>query len=311
MTLGQKLKKLRTDKGLTQKDLADEIHVTFQTISKWESDTNEPDIATLKELAKFYGCSFDYLLSDEEELKEKEKKEEVVEKVEVVPAPVVPPTEVITKTIIIHEKELHVCAKCGKDIPEEDLVSVDNVRKERHGRMTRTVTTGQTYYHKACLEERKKEIASAEHKAKLEKASKSKKKCFGWGIAAGVVGFGAALTVFLFNTQYVHPALGVLFSVLIGYALFSMLYCILSGSYIGDVFLWCASLSIKFPGLIFSWDLGGFVWLIAMKVLFAALGFLVGVLALLLAIGLSSILGFVSFPFVLIHNINTDYADAF
>ena len=35
MTLGQKLKKLRTDKGLTQKDLADQLHVTFQTVSKW------------------------------------------------------------------------------------------------------------------------------------------------------------------------------------------------------------------------------------------------------------------------------------
>ena len=52
MTLGQKLKKLRTEKGLTQKDLADQLHVTFQTVSKWESDTNEPDFSTLKELSK-------------------------------------------------------------------------------------------------------------------------------------------------------------------------------------------------------------------------------------------------------------------
>ena len=61
MTLGQKIKKLRTEKGLTQKDLADQLHVTFQTVSKWESGTNEPDIATLKELSKFFGCSFDFL----------------------------------------------------------------------------------------------------------------------------------------------------------------------------------------------------------------------------------------------------------
>ena len=67
MTLGQKIKKLRNDKGLTQKDLADQLHVTFQTVSKWEGNTNEPDIATLKELAKPFGCSMDYLLADEEE----------------------------------------------------------------------------------------------------------------------------------------------------------------------------------------------------------------------------------------------------
>ena len=303
MTLGQKLKKLRTDKGLTQKDLADQMHVTFQTVSKWESDTNEPDIATLKELAKFYGCSFNYLLSDEEE----EPKEEKVEEPVVAPAP----TEVVTKTIIIHQNEAHVCAKCGKDIPENELVSEDVTKKERHGRTTRTISVGQTYYHKHCLEKVKRERAEAARRAKIARASSSKKKCFGWGIAAGVAALGIALAVFLTHTDEVHPALGVLYSVLIGYGLFSMIYCILSGSYIGDVFVWCAGLSIKFPGLIFSWDLDGFAWLIAMKILFAILGFLVGVFALLFAIALSATLGGISFPFVLIHNIRTYYEDAF
>ena len=77
MTIGQKIKKLRTEKGLTQKDLADQLHVTFQTISKWEKDENEPDLATVRELAKLFGCSLDYLLSEDEE--ETPKEEVVVE----------------------------------------------------------------------------------------------------------------------------------------------------------------------------------------------------------------------------------------
>lgn len=302
MTLGQKLKKLRTEKGLTQKDLADQLHVTFQTVSKWESDTNEPDIATLKELAKFFDCSFDYLLSDEEE-----SKEETVEEPSVAPAPV----EVVTKTIIVHQNEAHVCAKCGKDIPEDELVSEDVTKKERYGRTTRTVNIGQTYYHKSCLEEVKKERAEAAKRERRAKASSSKKKCFGWGIAGGVVALGINLAIFLSNSQLVHPALGVLFSILIGYAIFAMLYCIISGSYIGEVFVWCAGLSIRFPGLIFSWDLEGFIWVIAMKILFAILGFLIGLFALIFAIALSATLGGISFPFILIHNIRTDYEDAF
>lgn len=303
MTLGQKLKKLRTEKGLTQKDLADQLHVTFQTISKWESDINEPDIATLKELAKFFCCSYNYLLSEEEE----EPKEEVIEE----PVVTHTPTEVITKTIIIHQNDAHVCAKCGKDIPEEELVSEDVTKKERFGRTTRTVSIGQTYYHKSCLVEVKKERAEAARRAKIARALSSKKKCFGWGIAAGVVALGISLAIFLTHTDAVHPALGVLYSNFIGYGLFAMLYCILSGSYIGDVFAWCAGLSIKFPGLIFTWSLDGFAWLIAMKILFAVLGFLVGVFALLFAIILSATLGGISFPFILIHNIRTDYEDAF
>ena len=79
MTLGQKLKRLRTDKNLTQKALADHLHVTFQTVSKWENDENEPDIATLKELAKLYECSLDFLLSEEEIPENVEEEEEVVE----------------------------------------------------------------------------------------------------------------------------------------------------------------------------------------------------------------------------------------
>ena len=306
MTLGQKIKKLRNEKGLTQKDLADQVHVTFQTVSKWENDENEPDIGTLRELTKLFGCSMDYLLSEDDEQSVEEPQQEVVEA-----APVVAPVEQVTKTIIIHQNELHVCARCGEDINEEDLVSEDITKKERHGRSTRTVSVGQTFYHKACFEQVKKERAEAARKAKLEKASSAKRRCFGWGFAGGTITLGISLWIFLSNTQYIHPALGVGLSLLAGYAIFSMLYCIISGSYIGDVFVWCATASIRFPGLIFSWDLEGFIWVICMKILFAILGFLFGLLALGFAIAFSSTLGVFSFPFVLIHNIHTDYEDAF
>ena len=302
MTFGQKLKKLRTEKNLTQKDLADQLHVTFQTVSKWESDINEPDFSTLKEIAKLLNCSIEYLFSEDEQPVEEQKEEAEETPVHV---------EQVTKTIIIHQNELHVCARCGEDIPENELVSEDITKTERHGRSTRTVSVGQTFYHKACFDEVKKERAEAAKKARQEKASVAKRRSFGWGIAGGVIALGISLWIFLSNTQYVHPALGVLFSVLAGYAMFSMLYCIISGSYIGDVFVWCASASIKFPGLIFSWDLEGFIWVICMKVFFAICAFLFGLLALGFAIAFSTTLGAFSFPFVLIHNIHTDYEDAF
>ena len=171
MTLGQKIKKLRTEKGLTQKDLADQLHVTFQTVSKWESGTNEPDIATLKELSRFFGCSLDYLLNDDEEMSKDEEESE--------PEVVVKEVPVIKETIIVHQNEAHICARCGKEIPEEELVSEDVTKKERQGYQTRTVSIGQTYYHKHCLEEVKKERAEAARRAKIARASSSKKKCFG------------------------------------------------------------------------------------------------------------------------------------
>ena len=302
MTLGQKIKKLRIEKGLTQKDLADQVHVTFQTVSKWEKDENEPDVSTLRELAKLFGCSMDYLLSEDET----EAPEEVVEE------PVVATVEPVTKTIIIHQKELHVCERCKKDIPEDEL-EMEQVCTRPAGR-GHSATYRQAYYHKSCLAELRKERAEADRRAKAAKAARSKKLSFGWGIAGGVVALVITLLILLLTPackEAVHPAIAVLLSILAGYGIFAMLYCIISGSYIGEVFVWCAGLSIKFPGLIFSWDLEGFAWLIAMKILFAVLGFLIGVFALLFAIALSAALGMVSFPFVLIHNVRTGYADAF
>ncbi len=306
MTLGGKIKKLRNEKGLTQKELADQLHVSFQTVSKWENDENEPDIATIKEFTKLFGCTLDYLLNDEDEEPKEESVPEIVEEEK--------PKEEAPKTIIIHQKELHVCARCNKDIPEDELVSEDVTRKERYGRSTRTVSIGQTYYHKHCLEEVKRERERAAQRLKDERASRNKKVVWGWSIAGGAVALTIALLVMLLVPacqEVIQPGFAVLYSFIASYGIFSMLYCIISGSYIGDVFVWCAGLSIKFPGLIFTWDLGGFAWLIVMKILFAVLGFIIGVLALLFAIVLSAALGAISFPFVLIHNIHTDYEDVF
>ena len=293
MTLGQKLKELRTLKGLTQKELADKLHVSFQTVSKWENGENEPDIATLKELASMFNCSVDYLIGQDEPHNESSSS-----------------SEEPNKTVIIYKNEPHVCAKCGKDIPIDDLVSEDVTKRERHGRTTRSVTIGQTFYHKACLEEVKAERARVARAAKVAAASKAKRRSFGWGIAGGVLALVIVLVSCLTHPESVSPGLAVLYSILSGYGIFAMLYCILSGSYIGEVFVWCAGLSIKFPGIIFTWDLDGFAFLIVMKIFFAILGFIVGVLAILFEIGFSELLWMVSFPFVLIHNIHTEYEDS-
>lgn len=71
MTLGPKIKELRSQKGFTQRELADRLHVSFQTISKWENDENEPDISTLKELASLFDCSVNELINDSNDSEEK------------------------------------------------------------------------------------------------------------------------------------------------------------------------------------------------------------------------------------------------
>ena len=80
MTFGEKFKKLRTDKSLTQDELAEKLYVTRTAISKWESDRGYPNIDSLKQIAKFFSVTVDELLSSgellniaEEENRQKEK----------------------------------------------------------------------------------------------------------------------------------------------------------------------------------------------------------------------------------------------
>lgn len=72
MKIGDNIKKLRVDKGLTQKDLANLLNVTSQAVSKWEKNDSEPDIATIVRISNIFGVSTDDLLNP--------KNDELIEK---------------------------------------------------------------------------------------------------------------------------------------------------------------------------------------------------------------------------------------
>lgn len=65
MKLNEKLIKLRKEHGLSQEDFGNAIYVSRQAVSKWESEQTKPDIDKIKEIAKYFNVSFDYLLNDE------------------------------------------------------------------------------------------------------------------------------------------------------------------------------------------------------------------------------------------------------
>ena len=62
--LGENIKRLRTEKGLTQKDLADRLFVTPQAVSRWENNEAEPSVSTLSQLAKIFGIGVGDLIED-------------------------------------------------------------------------------------------------------------------------------------------------------------------------------------------------------------------------------------------------------
>lgn len=65
MKLGEKLYQLRKSKGMSQEQLAAQIKVSRQAISKWELCESIPDTDNIIQLSNLFGVSTDYLLKDE------------------------------------------------------------------------------------------------------------------------------------------------------------------------------------------------------------------------------------------------------
>jgi len=67
MNFGEKLKKLRNELGITQKELASKIEVSRTTIAGYETEGKMPPYNTLFKIAKTLNCSLDFLLGYAEE----------------------------------------------------------------------------------------------------------------------------------------------------------------------------------------------------------------------------------------------------
>lgn len=56
------LRELREEKGLTQAQLAEQLHFSLSIVNKWENGKKNPSVEAVKILAKFFNVTTDYLL---------------------------------------------------------------------------------------------------------------------------------------------------------------------------------------------------------------------------------------------------------
>ncbi len=78
--IGEFLKTLRKEKGLTQEQLAEQFHVNRRTVSRWETGSNLPDLDILVEMSDYYDVDLRELIDGERksETMDKETKETVL-----------------------------------------------------------------------------------------------------------------------------------------------------------------------------------------------------------------------------------------
>ena len=62
MTMGERIKQLRKEKGMTQTDLAQVLNVTKGTVSTWETNSRVPGFETLSALCDLFERRMDYIM---------------------------------------------------------------------------------------------------------------------------------------------------------------------------------------------------------------------------------------------------------
>ena len=62
--IGDNIKALRREAGMTQRELADKLNVSFQAVSKYENEGVMPDVMSLPEISKIFGVTIDDLFKD-------------------------------------------------------------------------------------------------------------------------------------------------------------------------------------------------------------------------------------------------------
>ncbi len=267
MECGEKIAALRKKQGMTQAELGAKLNVTFQAVSKWERGESYPDFDTMIKIASIFGVKAEYFADETASVVVEEEKDEQ-------------PAE---------KKMLGVCKDCGKVLYVGDEGMVSPVLACKACASVRR--------QKAQAERIKAEEARKEREIKRNQVTHKLKVKRGWGYAVGALVatlFGVLFGVFV--GPYLH--IGIVIGTIIGGAifLFTFLSQLIWGGAVREMCLRGGAI-IGTPGIIFDFDLDGFIFLIAMKILFAVLRFLVYLITSLFFVVIAIIMApFTFFP---------------
>ena len=285
MGVGSKIKELRTREGLTQKDLADKLNVTYQAVSRWENEETEPSFDTIRDMCNIFNCSTDELFGIER--KDDEEKVKVVERV------------------IVQEQKpvLAVCEECNKPMYDADEIQrVSYMVRIRNGRSSHTEERKKVLC-KDCNEKRLAQIQEAKEKKRQEKLAQLKTRRI-----HSIVWPSIALALFvvlgIIDITKENTSTGIFLIVIGVLAYTTIATMILNNTFLTDLWEEIASWGfVRFPGIIFDFSLEGLGFLIVVKLLFVVIGFVIGLLAVILATAIAAVLSIFVYPFALSRNI--------
>ncbi|MDD6995583.1 MAG: helix-turn-helix transcriptional regulator [Candidatus Borkfalkiaceae bacterium] len=262
--IGRAIQTLRKRKNLTQSDLAGELNVSGQAVSKWENNLSQPDLDTMQRIMQIFGVTweeFRALCEGNEEKLAQAEEQTAKQNAEVAASAAMQAAARAGEAaaeIKAQPQLLGVCAYCGKALYREKEIGV---------KTPKTVCV-------SCA-------AHAKQKIKGEKAEKSKSFRNAMIIPAIIVGILALIAVIIGltgeagATALVYIPLAVLIWLPIPQIFWEE-------DPVDWVFETICCKTIRMPGVIFELDIDGILWAIAVKCLLSVLSVLLGVMLFLL-----------------------------
>ena len=283
--VGDNIKSLRMKAGLTQKDLAEKLFVTSQAVSRWENGDVEPSISTLQSLSDIFSVSIDEIIGRElKENKKIEKKEDVGEKIEKELSNIKQELKEEIKRNAIHEHKpiLGVCSSCNEPIyNKEDIVRIKTFGDDK-------------IICKKCDIKNKE----AENKRKNKNTIVGRRRGYIWGAIAAI----AILALMIYFDKKGDERVTIPFILFSMYGVFSLVSCLfLPNNAIKDIIEEVIDWGfVRFPGLIFTLDIDGILWLISVKILFFFLGIILICGAFILSLMIGMVCAMFVYPFALV-----------
>lgn len=208
------------------------------------------------------------------------------------------------------KQALYTCSKCKKFIYDKDDAVIKKIeKKERLNNPDRIITTTEdVIFCKECDKKEQNEIKASNIKnQRLFKNTARKRLVLAiiFGTLFAVIPL--LVGIFMINNDKITNNIlyGSLTASLGTISIFTMVACMfLYNNFIIQIFVKLFTLfRFTAPGIIFSFDADGLKFLIAMKILFAIIGFVIALLCFLLAICVSAPLSLIVFPFAVYKNI--------
>lgn len=271
MTLGEKIRFHRTKLKLTQKDLSEKLNITYQGVSRWEQDLVQPSIDSLMRMADIFSVSLDELVGNPNIPKPLENNP--------FPQPIIIQQ---SSQPIDNRRTIGVCETCNKPILEGDSIH----RVHTRARSPKTILC------ESCNEERERKIEGDYKRV----TKKNRFWAFLWGILAGAFFLYISIQGLLDGSLEVNAfQVGLLTS----YLSFSFLFTFtMKNNFIHNFFWDITSFGfVRLPGIIFSFDIDGLLFLITAKVILFFIGIGIALVAGSIALFISLLLSGFVLPF--------------